>query len=138
MIYQLTYNELLTNLSVMKVKIDTREKFHVITILEKELSANMSVNLERYVKPFLDANVKNVIVSLAEVENIENDFAKSLVNLQQEFYENNASFVICCLPKAAEFQLDQDGILEVMNLTPTESEAWDIVQLEEIERELLN
>jgi len=122
----------------MKVKIDTREKFHVITILEKELSANMSVNLERYVKPFLDANVKNVIVSLAEVENIENDFAKSLVNLQQEFYENNASFVICCLPKAAEFQLDQDGILEVMNLTPTESEAWDIVQLEEIERELLN
>src|SRR5690606_16774042 len=122
----------------MKVKIDTREKFHVITILEKELSANMSLNLERYVKPFLDANVKNVIVSLAEVENIENDFAKSLVNLQQEFYENNASFVICCLPKAAEFQLDQDGILEVMNLTPTESEAWDIVQLEEIERELLN
>ena len=122
----------------MKVKIDTREKFHVITILEKELSANMSVNLERYVKPFLDANVKNVIVSLAEVENIENDFAKNLVNQQQEFYENNASFVICCLPKASEFQLDQDGILEVMNLTPTESEAWDIVQLEEIERELLN
>ena len=24
-----------------------------------------------------------------------------------------------------------------MNITPTESEAWDIVQMEEIERELL-
>jgi len=25
-----------------------------------------------------------------------------------------------------------------MNITPSESEAWDIVQMEEIERELLN
>jgi hypothetical protein len=28
-------------------------------------------------------------------------------------------------------------LLELMNVTPTESEAWDIVQMEEIERELL-
>jgi hypothetical protein len=28
------------------------------------------------------------------------------------------------------------GILDVLNTTPTESEAWDIVQMEEIEREL--
>jgi hypothetical protein len=27
---------------------------------------------------------------------------------------------------------------DILNLTPTESEAWDIVQMEEIERELLN
>jgi hypothetical protein len=26
----------------------------------------------------------------------------------------------------------------MMNLTPTETEAWDIVQMEEIERELLD
>ena len=28
--------------------------------------------------------------------------------------------------------------LEQLNVTPTESEAWDIVQMEEIERELLD
>jgi len=26
----------------------------------------------------------------------------------------------------------------MMNITPTESEAWDIIQMEEIERELLD
>ena len=31
---------------------------------------------------------------------------------------------------------NMDGF-EVMNVTPTESEAWDIVQMEEIERELM-
>ena len=29
-------------------------------------------------------------------------------------------------------------LLETMNITPTESEAWDIVQMEEIERELMD
>ena len=29
------------------------------------------------------------------------------------------------------------GDIEDMNTTPSESEAWDIVQMEEIERELL-
>jgi hypothetical protein len=33
--------------------------------------------------------------------------------------------------------LDSKDLLELMNVTPTESEAYDIVQMEEIERELL-
>ena len=33
--------------------------------------------------------------------------------------------------------MDDLELLEVMNVTPSESEAWDIVQMEEIERELL-
>jgi hypothetical protein len=34
--------------------------------------------------------------------------------------------------------LDQNDLLEMMNITPTQSEAWDIVQMEEIEREFLD
>ncbi len=30
------------------------------------------------------------------------------------------------------------ALLEMMNVTPTQSEAWDIVQMEEIEREFLD
>ncbi len=48
------------------------------------------------------------------------------------------SFVICRLQKSVEDFLDQHELLEMMNVTPTESEAWDIVQMEEIERELLD
>ena len=36
-----------------------------------------------------------------------------------------------------EKMLGDMGFLESMNVTPTESEAWDIVQMEEIERELM-
>jgi hypothetical protein len=39
---------------------------------------------------------------------------------------------------AVSEKLDEMQLLELMNVTPTESEAWDIVQMEEIERELMN
>jgi hypothetical protein len=34
--------------------------------------------------------------------------------------------------------LDQNELLEMMNVTPTQSEAWDIVQMEEIDREMMD
>jgi hypothetical protein len=60
------------------------------------------------------------------------------VRTQQKFYEAGASFVICELQKDVEAFLDEKELLELMNFTPTESEAYDIVQMEEIERELLD
>jgi anti-anti-sigma factor len=122
----------------MQVKIDTKEKFHVITVSEATLSASMTVELEKSLLPYLQNVVKNVILVLSEVDNIEVEAAEKLVLIQQQFYENGASFVICGLQPAVENFLDKSELLEIMNVTPTESEAWDIVQMEEIERELLD
>jgi hypothetical protein len=60
-----------------------------------------------------------------------------IVEKQQIFYNENYSFVICALPSEVLSQLTELDLLDAMNVTPTESEAWDIVQMEEIERELL-
>lgn len=122
----------------MQVKIDTREKFHAITILEPILAANMTEDLDRCLPPFLQKDVKNVILILKDTQTVEDAAAEHLVAIQQEFYDNSASFVICELSPAVEKSLEDNGLLELMNVTPTESEAWDIIHLEEIEREMLN
>ena len=122
----------------MQVKIDTREKFHAITILETVLAANMTEDLERCLLPLLQKEVKNVVLILKDITAVEEAAAESLVRVQQTFYEDSASFVICELTPGVEKSLEDSGLLELMNVTPTESEAWDIVHLEEIERELLN
>ena len=75
---------------------------------------------------------------LKDIESIDMAAAEKLVYIQQKFYENNASFVICELQQPVEDFLDQNELLEMMNVTPTQSEAWDIVQMEEIEREFLD
>ena len=122
----------------MQVKIDTREKFHAITILESVLAANMTEDLDRCLLPILEKDVKNVVLILKDIQSLDDAAADALVRIQQAFYDNSASFVICELSAAIEKRLEDSGLLEVMNVTPTESEAWDIVHLEEVEREMLN
>jgi anti-anti-sigma factor len=129
----------------MKVKIDTKEKFHVITLPGPSLSADMAAELTDLLLPYLqnDANlppkpVKNIVLNLKELQSLDEAAAEKLVKLQQIFYENNTSFVVCEMQKPVEDFLDSVSLLEIMNTTPTESEAADIVQMEEIERELMD
>jgi anti-anti-sigma factor len=121
----------------MRVKIDTKERFHAITLPGDTLSATMTEELGTCLAPYLQNDVKNVVLILKDIQSMESAAAEKLVSIQQTFYESNASFVICELQKQVAAFLDENELLEIMNVIPTESEAWDIVQMEDIERELL-
>jgi anti-anti-sigma factor len=120
----------------MQVKLDTKERFHVITVVEPTLSASMTEELGDSLLPYLQNDVKNLVLVLNQTHTIDVAAAEKLVYIQQKFYENDASFVICELQQPVEDFLDKHELLEMMNVTPTQSEAWDIVQMEEIEREM--
>ena len=120
----------------MNVKTDTKEKFHAITVAEPTLSATMTDELGECLLPYLQNDVKNLVLILKDVQSIDVAAGEKLVYIQQNFYENSASFLICEIQKPVEDFLDQNELLEMMNVTPTQSEAWDIVQMEEIEREM--
>ena len=122
----------------MKVKTDTKEKFHVITVQEPSMSADMAAKLSDLLLVYLQNDVKNVILNLKELQSLDELAAEKLVKLQQNFYEENSSFVVCEIQRPVEDFLDNVNLLEIMSTTPTQSEAMDIVQMEEIERDLLN
>ena len=121
----------------MEVKINTKEKFHVITILDENLSANMTADISNKLLPFLQNVVKNIVLKMENVKKIDTPAAETIAEIQQAYYEQSASFVICDLQTDVEAELDKMELLDILNVTPSESEAWDIVQMEEIERELL-
>jgi anti-anti-sigma factor len=121
----------------MNVKTDTKEKFTVITPLETELTVNMTEELSQLLLAYLQKDIPHIILNLQVVEQLDEKSGEILAGTQQKFYESNCSFVICGIQKLVEEKLDEQELLEIMNITPTESEAWDIVQMEEIERELL-
>lgn len=122
----------------MEVKIDTKEKFHAITVPGPVLTATLTGEVAESIRPLLQNDVKNVVLILKDIREMDSAAGEQLVALQQSFYEQNASFVICELQQPVEAFLDKESLLELMNVTPTESEAWDIVQMEEIERELMD
>lgn len=102
------------------------------------MSASMAAELSNQFEELLKDSPGNIVLNLAGVKSIEEEAAEKLVRCQQRFYEASASFVICELQEEVDEFLDSKNLLELMNVTPTESEAYDIVQMEEIERELLD
>jgi anti-anti-sigma factor len=121
----------------MNVKIDTKERFTVITPQEKHLPVNMTGELDQLLLSYKQKDIPHVILNMEEVDSVDEPLGEYLAQVQQQFYENNYSFVICNLKPALLQMLESKELLEFMNVTPSESEAWDIVQMEEIERELL-
>jgi anti-anti-sigma regulatory factor len=122
----------------MRLKIDTKEKFTVITPEVVHLSANMAEELKEKLFAYLQNDTPHIIIKMDMVQDIDEEMAAVLVSVQEVFYEKNCSCVICRLTDTVEKKLDGWEMLEILNVTPTESEAWDIVQMEEIERELMD
>ncbi|WP_346236803.1 STAS domain-containing protein [Niabella insulamsoli] len=122
----------------MQVKIDTKEKFHVITPLEQALSATMTDGIKIVLLPYLKNDIRNVVFDMSNVKELDAAAAEQLLHIQQEFYENSASFVTCCISEAVETFLAESELFELLNVAPTQSEAADILQMEEIERELMD
>jgi hypothetical protein len=120
----------------MNIKIDTKEIFYVISLLDSEMTANMSATLLDLITKQQEEEVKSLILQLGKVTVMDEGFASTLIALNESLYKKNKSFVICNLSENIKQNLVEWGILDNINYTPTESEAWDIVQMEEIEREL--
>ena len=121
----------------MNIKIDTKERFTVITPEEAQLSVNMTAELNQLLLAYLQKDIPHVILKMEAVASVDDSMAENIATIQQQFYEKNCSFVICGLQKNVEQLLEKKELLEFMNVTPSESEAWDILQMEEIEREFL-
>jgi anti-anti-sigma factor len=122
----------------MHYQTEPKEKFTVIKILDTTLRSNLVPELTKITQDILSKSPKNLVLNLEKVQSWEPSILEQLAQAQEQFYDNNASFVICCLSDSLNKDLDQSDWGDVMNTTPTESEAWDIVQMEEIERELLD
>lgn len=121
----------------MNVKLDTKEKFTVITAMEVAIPANMAEELQKVLLPHLDKSIPHIILNMEHVESLSEEAANTIATLQQRFYEQNASFIVCSLQNTAISCFKELDLLDSMNITPTESEAWDILQMEEIEREIM-
>ena len=122
----------------MQYQSEPKEKFTVIKILDNTLSSNLVPELSQLTNSILAKSPKNLVLNLEKVGSWDSAVLEQLAKAQEQFYDNNASFVICCLSDSLNKDLESSDWGDLMNTTPTESEAWDIVQMEEIERELLD
>jgi anti-anti-sigma factor len=120
----------------MNFKIDTKDAFYVIYLNTPEFTAKLAEELVEEVTKSQKEMTKSLVLNLEIVTSIEKSAIESLNNLYGNTTEKRKSFVLCCMNQLVKEYFFNANLLEKINHTPTESEAWDIVQMEEIEREL--
>ncbi|WP_447642048.1 MULTISPECIES: STAS domain-containing protein [Chitinophagaceae] len=119
-------------------KLDTKEKFVVITP-KTDLNTDITTEeLRQLLEKQLLNTPKSVILNFEAITHIDPKTAETLAESSSQYMEAGASFVLCCVHPETKRLLNEMELVDILNITPTESEAWDIVQMEEIERELLS
>jgi anti-anti-sigma regulatory factor len=121
---------------MVKVKIDTKEIFHVICLNEPDLTANMAEELAHIIAKLQKEDERSLVIDLKNVIKIEPEVVTVFKTLHETTYQSKKSLVFCELQSDVKSIFFEENKAELLNMTPTESEAWDIVQMEEIEREL--
>jgi anti-anti-sigma regulatory factor len=101
------------------------------------LTAIMAEELVQKVYTMAENEPFNVIVKLSHVQQIEDKAAAILAGCRMQLYNNNHSFVVCSMQEPVMERITELQLEDAINVTPTESEAWDIVQMDEIERDFL-
>lgn len=123
---------------MMDVKLNTKEAFTVITPHEPHLAVNMADDFANLLHQITSAERPHAVLDMQHVTHMDPEIAELLAGHYGQCLEQGASFVICSVQPGVMEMLKSMDLSDLLNITPTESEAWDIIHMEAIERELLN
>jgi len=83
----------------MNVKIDTKERFTVITPEVTALTVNMTEELNQLLLGYLQKDIPHLVLQMEHVQTVDESIAQNIADIQQQFYEKDCSFVISNMQK---------------------------------------
>lgn len=119
----------------MQFKIDTKEKIVLFRLEEPELNANLAAELEKAVFGIPDLEEKNLVLDLHSLQSADEKGLKAIFAVYNRQYERGLSAAVAHLRAPLSTALSEK-YPEMLNVVPTESEAIDMVMMEDLEREL--
>ena len=119
----------------MQFYIDTIEKIVLFRLEESELNANLAGELEKTVLGIADLESKNLVLDLHSLQSADEKGLKAIFAVYNRQYERGLSAAVAHLRPSVSAAL-LEKYPEMLNVVPTESEAIDMVMMEDLEREL--
>ena len=102
----------------MQYQIERQEKSLLVTL--KDLAVDLS-----FISSHLDDEYRHLILDLSEFSEISEEKLKNFTNFGKEVVAKNSFVIICQIEFSEDFPI-----------VPTLQEAFDMIELEEIERQL--
>ncbi|QEH40951.1 STAS domain-containing protein [Chitinophaga sp. XS-30] len=120
---------------IMQFKIDTKEKIVIFRLEETTLDAKMSDELVNAIGNIPGLEEKNLILDLHSLQSADESGLKAIFTVYHRQYERGLSAAIAHLNRTLTTTLSET-YPEMQNIVPTESEAIDMVMMEDFERDL--
>ena len=115
---------------------DQKEKLVYITSNVEKLDAIYAPELKSELVLQNRNTQRNIIVDLSATKYIDSSGLSALLVGQRLCREANGTFVVCGLQETVKKLISISQLDSVFKITPTLSEAIDLVYMEEVEREI--
>lgn len=119
----------------MQFKIDTKEKIVLLRLEETELNAILADELKNVLSGIAELEEKNLVLDLRSLQSVDEKGMEAIFAVYNRQYERGLSAAVAHLNPALTATLSEK-YPEMLNVVPTESEAIDMVMMEDLEREL--
>jgi anti-anti-sigma regulatory factor len=121
----------------MRFKIDTKEKIVIFRPEIEVLDANLSEDFIRQISELPELDGRNLILDMELVASADEAGIQAILTVYGQQYDSNLSCAITNLNNTLTAALHKSSEYE-LNITPTLSEAVDMVMMESLERDLLD
>ena len=112
------------------------EQYVVIESQIEKLDSLTAPDIKSELVFLLKSGKKNIIIDLQKTKYVDSSGLSALLTGNRLCKEVKGSFVICCLQPSVEKLVQISQLTTVFEITPTRSEAIDVVMMDEIEREI--
>jgi anti-sigma B factor antagonist len=120
----------------MKFLIDRQEKFCIISLEEEKLNSLNAAQFKSELVMLNAEGVKNIIMDLGKTTFVDSSGLSSILVGNRLCKQANGTFVLSRIHDQVTKLLKISQLDSILNITPTNEEAVDIVIMEEVERNL--
>jgi anti-anti-sigma regulatory factor len=120
----------------MKYNIDTKENFDIITPINDLFDQDLAEKIQQFLSASILKN-RSAIIDFSSIQSIENNLNQTIIDWHHKMYDSNLSFALCEMNDEVKKSMQENDEFDILNITPKQIEAIDIVAMEGLERELL-
>jgi anti-anti-sigma factor len=120
----------------MKYLIDRQEKFCIICLEEEKLNSLNAAQFKSELVLLNAEGVRNIIMDLNKTSFVDSSGLSAILVGNRLCKQANGTFVVSQINEQIAKLLKISQLETILNITPTNEEAIDLVMMEEVERSL--
>lgn len=120
----------------MNFRTEHRDKYTIVSLLVEKLDGTISPSIKSEFVMVNAGGKKNIIFDLSQTRYCDSSGLSAILVGNRLCKNASGSFIICGVQDTVKKLITISQLDSILNITPTVTEAHDLVVMEEVEREL--